>query len=246
MKMDYANKIGKQLPAIVAIVLAMAVTVVAACQGEYCIRQKNFKIEKMYMTRICVDSFPAAPALMYLVESAISDCPPETIRSDGRYRALPPYFGGSIDTIVSVEFTNKGNEIFPTQLHWQDCYEIMIASKGIRIDTTLQNWQNSADSLDASIYLYKEGEDVLFRSTTYKADRNDLSSVMMVPDDFNTCSYDSCYRSLTYLVCFDKNSPLIESGTVKCKNREIKIMVNNTPLKLKYAKPIHHYGPVKY
>ena len=214
--------IGKHLPAIAVIVLAMAAVV--ACQGEYCIRQKNFKIEKVYMTRICVDSFPAAPALMYLVESAISDCPPETIRSDGRYRALPPYFGGSIDTIVSVEFTNKGNEIFPTQLHWQD----------------------SADSLDASIYLYKEGEDVLFRSTTYKADRNDLSSVMMVPDDFNTCSYDSCYRSLTYLVCFDKNSPLIESGTVKCKNREIKIMVNNTPLKLKYAKPIHHYGPVKY
>ena len=222
MKMDYANKIGKNLPAIVAIVLAMAAVV--ACQGEYCIRQKNFKIEKMYMTRICVDSFPAAPALMYLVESAISDCPPETIRSDGRYRALPPYFGGSIDTIVSVEFTNKGNQIMPTQLHWQD----------------------SADSLDASIYLYKEGEDVLFRSTTYKADRNDLSSVMMVPDDFNTCSYDSCYRSLTYLVCFDKNSPLVESGIVKCKNREIKIEVNNTPLKLKYAKPIHHYGPVKY
>ena len=237
--------IGKHLPAIAVIVLAMAVTVVAACQGEYCIRQKNFKIEKMYMTRICVDSFPAAPALMYLVESAISDCPPETIRSDGRYRALPPYFGGSIDTIVSVEFTNKGNEIFPTQLHWQDCYEIMIASKGIRIDTTQQNWQNSADSLDASIYLYKEGETIDFSGTIYIADYRYLPRLMIEPrSKFNTCSYDTCYRSLTYLVCFDKKSPLVESGIVKCKNREIKIVVNNTPMKLKYAKPIHHFGPV--
>ena len=216
--------IGKHLPAIVAIVLAMAVTVVAACQGEYCTRQKNFKIEKMYMTRICVDSFPAAPALMYLVESAISDCPPETIRSDGRYRALPAYFGGSIDTIVSVEFTNKGNQIMPTQLHWHD----------------------SADSLDASIYLYKEGETIDFSGTIYIADYRYLPRLMIEAADFSTCSYDTCYRSLTYLVCFDKNSPLVESGTVKCKNREIKIMVNNTPLKLKYAKPIHHYGPVKY
>ena len=223
MKMDYANKIGKNLPAIVAIVLAMAAVV--ACQGEYCIRQKNFKIEKMYMTRICVDSFPAAPALMYLVESAISDCPPETIRSDGRYRALPPYFGGSIDTIVSVEFTNKGNQIMPTQLHWQD----------------------SADSLDASIYLYKEGETIDFSWTIYIADYRYLPRLMIEPrSKFNTCSYDTCYRSLTYLVCFDKKSPLVESGIVKCKNREIKIEVNNTPLKLKYAKPIHHYGPVKY
>ena len=225
MKMDYANKIGKHLPAIVAIVLAMAVTVVAACQGEYCTRQKNFKIEKMYMTRISIDSFPAAPALMYLVESAISDCPPETIRSDGRYRALPAYFGGSIDTIVSVEFTNKGNQIMPTQLHWQD----------------------SADSLDASIYLYKEGETIDFSGTIYIADYRYLPRLMIEPrSKFNTCSYDTCYRSLTYLVCFDKKSPLVESGIVKCKNREIKIEVNNTPLKLKYAKPIHHYGPVKY
>ena len=221
MKMDYANKIGKNLPAIVAIVLAMAAVV--ACQGEYCIRQKNFKIEKMYMTRICVDSFPAAPALMYLVESAISDCPPETIRSDGRYRALPPYFGGSIDTIVSVEFTNKGNQIMPTQLHWQD----------------------SADSLDASIYLYKEGETIDFSGTIYIADYRYLPRLMIEPrSKFNTCSYDTCYRSLTYLVCFDKKSPLVESGIVKCKNREIKIVVNNTPMKLKYAKPIHHFGPV--
>ncbi len=225
MKMDYANKIGKHLPAIVAIVLAMAVTVVAACQGEYCTRQKNFKIEKMYMTRISIDSFPADPALMYLVESAISDCPPETIRSDGRYRALPAYFGGSIDTIVSVEFTNKGNQIMPTQLHWQD----------------------SADSLDASIYLYKEGETIDFSGTIYIADYRYLPRLMIEPrSKFNTCSYDTCYRSLTYLVCFDKKSPLVESGIVKCKNREIKIEVNNTPLKLKYAKPIHHYGPVKY
>lgn len=215
--------IGKHLPAIAVIVLAMAAVV--ACQGEYCIRQKNFKIEKMYMTRISIDSFPAAPALMYLVESAISDCPPETIRSDGRYRALPAYFGGSIDTIVSVEFTNKGNQIMPTQLHWQD----------------------SADSLDASIYLYKEGEDFNFPSTTYIADSEYLPMLMMEPSiEFNTCSYDTCYRSLTYLVCFDKNSPLIESGIVKCKNRDIKIEVNNTPMKLKYVKPVHHYGPVKY
>jgi hypothetical protein len=57
------------------------------------------------MTRICVDSFPAAPALMYLVESAFSDCPPETIRSDGRYRAVQPYIGGSIDTIESGKMT---------------------------------------------------------------------------------------------------------------------------------------------
>ena len=213
---------GKLFLVIVANVLAMVAVV--ACQGEYCIRQKNFKIEKMYMTRICVDSFPAAPALMYLVESAISDCPPETIRSDGRYRALPPYFGGSIDTIVSVEFTNKGNQIMPTQLHWHD----------------------SADSLDASIYLYKEGETIDFSGTIYIADYRYLPRLMIEAADFSTCSYDTCYRSLTYLVCFDKNSPLVESGTVKCKNREIKIMVNNTPLKLKYAKPIHHYGPVKY
>ena len=214
---------GKLFLVIVANVLAMVAVV--ACQGEYCIRQKNFKIEKMYMTRICVDSFPAAPALMYLVESAISDCPPETIRSDGRYRALPPYFGGSIDTIVSVEFTNKGNQIMPTQLHWHD----------------------SADSLDASIYLYKEGETIDFSGTIYIADYRYLPRLMIEPrSKFNTCSYDTCYRSLTYLVCFDKKSPLVESGTVKCKNREIKIMVNNTPLKLKYAKPIHHYGPVKY
>ncbi|MBR6191718.1 MAG: hypothetical protein IKQ68_06135 [Prevotella sp.] len=214
---------GKLFLVIVANVLAMVA--VAACQGEFYTYQRHFKIEKVYMTRICVDSFPAAPALMYLVESAFSDCPPETIRSDGRYRAVQPYIGGSIDTIESVEFTNKGSNIVPTRLRWH----------------------NVGDTLDAIMYLYKEGEEMFFPETMYMSDHRLLPEIMMGAGSmFHRCSYDSCFRSQTYLVCFDRNSPLIDEGVVRFKNREIRIKVNNTPLKLKYAKPIHNCGPNRY
>ena len=123
------KKTSNSLLATAMIVLVMVV--VSACQNEYYLYQRHFKIEEIHMTRVSIDSFPADPAVMYLIESALSDCPPETIKPDGKARGYRPYAGGSIDTILSVEFTHNGTPVIPTQLHWHNCYDIMIASKGI-------------------------------------------------------------------------------------------------------------------
>ncbi len=227
------------------IVLVMVANVIVACQNEYHLYQRHFKIEEIHMTRVSIDSFPADPAVMYLIESALSDCPPETIKSDGKARGYPPYAGGSIDTILSVEFTHNGTPVIPTQLHWHNCYEIMIASKGIRIDTTQVNWQNCADTLDAGMYLYNMKDNINSFFTTNKADYKNLPALMMCPNEFNDCSFDKNYFSLCYLVCFDKDSPLPDASIVRCKNREIKVKVDNNPVKLKLNGHIHHYGPVK-
>ncbi len=126
------RKTDRPLLVTAMIVLVMVASVMVACQNDYYLYQRHFKIEEIHMTRVSIDSFPADPAVMYLIESALSDCPPETIKTDGKARGYPPYAGGSIDTILSVEFTHNGTPVIPTQLHWHNCYDIMIASKGIR------------------------------------------------------------------------------------------------------------------
>ena len=119
-------------PLLVTAMIVLVTAVISACQNDCYLYQRHFKIEEIHMTRVSIDSFPADPAVMYLIESALSDCPPETIKTDGKARGYRPYAGESIDTILSVEFTHKGTPVIPTQLHWHNCYEIMIASKGIR------------------------------------------------------------------------------------------------------------------
>ena len=119
-------------PLLVTAMIVLVTAVISACQNDCYLYQRHFKIEEIHMTRVSIDSFPADPAVMYLIESALSNCPPETIKSDGKARGCPPYAGGSIDTILSVEFTHNGTPVIPTQLHWHNCYDIMIASKGIR------------------------------------------------------------------------------------------------------------------
>lgn len=234
----------KILHVIVAIVLVTVV--ISACQNDYYLYQRHFKIEEIHMTRVSIDSFPADPAVMYLIESAYSDCPPETIKSDGKARGYPPYAGGSVDTILSVEFTHNGAPVIPTQLHWHNCYDIMIASKGIRIDTTQVNWQNCADTLDAGMCLFNDCKNFYYSTTFYIADYQYLPQLLMEGEFYKKCSFDTCYNSFTYLVCFDKDTPLPDASIVRCKNREIKVKVDNNPVKLKLNGHIHHYGPVKY
>ena len=93
-------------PLLVTAMIVLVMVVVSACQNDYYLYQRHFKIEEIHMTRVSIDSFPADPAVMYLIESAYSDCPPETIKSDGKARGYPPYAEGSVDTILSVEFTH--------------------------------------------------------------------------------------------------------------------------------------------
>ena len=100
------RKTDRPLLVTAMIVLAMVASVMVACQNDYYLYQRHFKIEEIHMTRVSIDSFPADPAVMYLIESAYSDCPPETIKSDGKARGYPPYAGGAVDTILSVEFTH--------------------------------------------------------------------------------------------------------------------------------------------
>ena len=73
---------------LVTAMIVLVTVVISACQNEYHLYQRHFKIEEIHMARVSIDSFPADPAVMYLIESALSDCPPETIKSDGKVRGM--------------------------------------------------------------------------------------------------------------------------------------------------------------
>ena len=154
-------------PLLVTAMIVLVMVVVSACQNEYYTYQKYFKIEKVYMTRISIEDFPIDDAVLYLIEPAFSNCPPETIKYDGTMRGTPSYSGGSIDTITNITFTHDRKIIHPIQLHWNIGERNYISPRDFPVKRTKDGTNNivscnNADTLDAIISIEEKGSNVTY------------------------------------------------------------------------------------
>lgn len=201
------QKKGNHLHAIVLIAILMVA--VCACQSEYYYYTRYYKVEKVFMTRIQIDDFPAKDVELYLTESAFSDCPPETIEHDGKCHAIMPYMGGSIDKAESVMLTSNGKEVNPVPLRYKDFIDTLTLFMNIGFD---------------SIKEYRKG---VCYNPNYTLPRSITGSA----SNKYVCRQDTSLGAFCYLLCFDKRTPLPESGIVKFKDREIKIEIDNNVTK---------------
>lgn len=212
---------GKLL--LVIAVVALAMVVVVACKERYTLYTKNFKIEKVYMTPVIIDSFPAEPAKFYLLEVAFSDCPPEKEIYDGAVRGYKePYRGGSIDTIVSVNFSSNGVKILPTKLHWYDC----------------------PDSLSAYMNLYDTNNKIKYHQVHYLAEENYLTLMLMEATtsiQLDVCRHDTSYKVFNHIIGFNSNIANIDDGYIIFNDRKIRIKIMNPTQKMKIIGNIEHY-----
>lgn len=227
---------SRSLLATAMIVLVMVV--VSACQNEYYYVVTNFKIEKVYLTPITIDGFPADEAKLYLMEVAFSDCPPDSFVA-GELRGIRIYSHGSIDTVTRVKFTHDGLIVHPKQLHW-------IPSKKHHVQGRhyfeIPKY-NNLDIYDAWISILEESDNRTL-DVYYSSDYWMLSRLLMsISDDVIVpCRYDSIYYcSYPYLVAFDNNSSLPDNGNVEFKNRNIKIEIKDKLLNFKLKGHVRHY-----
>ena len=232
-------------PLLVTAMIVLVMVVVSACQNEYYYVVTNFKIEKVYLTPITIDGFPADEAKLYLMEVAFSDCPPDSFVA-GELRGIRMYSHGSIDTVTRVKFTHDGLIVHPKQLHWEENEKHHISQRDFsEIESTESPLCNNIDTLDAWMYIQEEGIDKVrpvFYSTDYELLCGHLMSIS--DDDMVPCRYDSSYYcSSTFLVAFDSNSSLPNDGYVKFRKRKVKIEIKDKPLKFKLKGTIQHYIP---
>ncbi|MBR4268592.1 MAG: hypothetical protein IKQ47_02255 [Prevotella sp.] len=231
---------------LVTAMIVLVMVVVSACQNEYYYVVTNFKIEKVYLTPITIDGFPADEAKLYLMEVAFSDCPPDSFLVDGTLKGIRIYSHGSIDTVTRVKFTHDGLIVHPKQLHWDENEKQHISQRDFsEIESTESPLCNNIDTLDAWMYIQEEGIDKVrpvFYSTDYELLCGHLMSIS--DDDMVPCRYDSSYYcSSTFLVAFDSNSSLPNDGYVKFRKRKVKIEIKDKPLKFKLKGTIQHYIP---
>lgn len=203
------------------------------------------------MTRISIEDFPIDDAVLYLIEPAFSNCPPETIKYDGTMRGTPSYSGGSIDTITNITFTHDRKIIHPIQLHWNIGERNYISPRDFPVKRTKDGTNNivscnNADTLDAIISIEEKGSNVTY-DAYYETDYRKLCQRMMhiVFLNINKCRYDNkFFSSLLYLVAFDNNAQLPDKGCINFKNnRKIEIEWNDTIKKCLLKGNIHHYRP---
>ena len=224
--------------------IVLVMVVVSACQNEYYYVVTNFKIEKVYLTPITIDGFPADEAKLYLMEVAFSDCPPDSFVANGTLRGIRIYSHGSIDTVTRVKFTHDGLIVHPKQLHWEENEKHHISQREFsEIESTESPLCNNIDTLDAWMYIQEEGIDKVrpvFYSTDYELLCGHLMSIS--DDDMVPCRYDSSYYcSYPYLVAFDNNSSLPDNGNVEFKNRNVKIEIKDKLLNFKLKDHVRHY-----
>jgi len=232
------KKTSNSLLVTAMIVLVMVASVIVACQNEYYYVVTNFKIEKVYLTPITIDGFPADEAKLYLMEVAFSDCPPDSFVA-GELRGIRIYSHGSIDTVTRVKFTHDGLIVHPKQLHW-------IPSKKHHVQGRhyfeIPKY-NNLDIYDAWISILEESGNRTL-DVYYSSDYWMLSRLLMsISDDVIVpCRYDSSYYcSYPYLVAFDNNSSLPDNGNVEFKNRNIKIEIKDKLLNFKLKGHVRHY-----
>ena len=154
-------------PLLVTAMIVLAMVAVSACRNEYYYVVMNFRIEKVYLTPITIDDFPADEARLYLMEVAFSDCPPDSFVANGVLRGTPKYSRGSIDTVTRVKFTNEGLIVHPKQLHW-------IPSKKHYVQSIRHHFEipkyNNLDIYDVWISILEEGSNRIldvYYSTDY-------------------------------------------------------------------------------
>lgn len=190
--------------------------VASACKSDYYYYTRYYKVEKVFMTRIQINDFPVKNVELYLTESAFSDCPPETIKHDGKCHAIRPYAGGSIDKAEKVILTNKGKEVYTVPLRHKDFKDSLTIFMNLK-DDSMQN---------------------IYEGVCYFPNRTLPRSIIGSASEKYECKQDTSLTSFCYLLCFNKNKPLPESGIVKFKDREIKIEIDNN------TKKFHLIGPI--
>ena len=208
------SKRRNHLHAIVLIVLVMAVA--SACKSDYYYYTRYYKVEKVFMTRIQINDFPVKNVELYLTESAFSDCPPETIKHDGKCHAIRPYAGGSIDKAEKVILTNKGKEVYTVPLRHKEFN----------------------DTLDVLMHLSEDNTKKIYEYVRFNNTLTLSESITGGGGELYQCKQDTSLTSFCYLLCFDKKKTLPESGIVKFKDREIKIEIDNN------TKKFHLIGPI--
>ena len=234
--------------------MVVIAVIVSACKKEYLYYQWHFKIEKIRMSRISIEDFPADKSALYLIEVAFTDAPLDSVVDDGKLRALEIYSHGSIDTITDMTFMNKGLLIHPDKLHWKPnkkTNEIDTRFSGgsmfeKRNDSLASFLYNNVDTFNAFVYLREVNSNRIV-NVVYVNDYGKIPKYMKGMDpDAGKCLFDSTsYCSSRFLVSFDRNSPLPDDGYVEMvnnkKKRKIKIDINNDVMNFELAYKISHY-----
>lgn len=234
--------------------MVVIAVIVAACKKEYLYYQWHFKIEKVRMSRISIEGFPADKSALYLLEVAYSNAPLDSVVDDGKLRALEIYAHGSIDTITDVTFMNKELSIHPDKLHWKPTKKTNEIDTrfsggsmfGKRNDSLASFLYNNVDTFNAFVYLREINSNRIV-SAVYVKDYGKIPKYMKGMDpDAGKCLFDSTsYCSSRFLVSFDCNSSLPDDGYVEMVNnkqkRKIKIDIINDVQNFKLAYKISHY-----
>ena len=238
--------------------MVLIVMIVSACRNKYIYYQGHFKIEKIHMTRISIEGFPAEKAALYLMEVAYSNAPHDSMIYDGKLR-MPEIFPRSVDSITMVTFKNKGLLVHPNQTHWipiedgkqTDAHSPINSSTMKNCDENSETILcNNNDTVDASMYLREIMSNKII-SVSYLADYRDLPydlMCMMLEYDkylFDKCLFDNAWPcSNRHLISFDGNSPLPDEAYIQLKDsKRIKIEIDNELKEFRLVRNVRYYHP---
>ncbi|MCR5069306.1 MAG: hypothetical protein K6A78_05860 [Prevotella sp.] len=241
------KKTDRPLLATAMIVLVM---IVSACKDEYIYFQGHFKIDKVRMTRISIEDFPADNSVLYLMELVATEAPLDSMIYDGKLR-MREIFPESKDSIEGLTFRYRGLLVYPKQIHWHpkdetNVIDVRYHPNFSSLERCDKSWKsflcNNVDTFNAKMYLLEEKTNRIaqieyitdYRNVPYRIKSMDTKAGVCVFDNKSDCSS-------RILVSFDKNGPLPDEGFIKFKNRKLYMEIDDNPKKFKLARKIYHY-----
>lgn len=229
----------------------MVVTAIlaSACRNEYIYYQGHFKIDRVRMTRIIIDDFPADYSVLYLMEVVASKAPLDSMRYDGKLR-MKEIFPESTDSIEGLTFRNKGLLVHPKQIHWKpkdetNAIDVRFHPNFSSLEKCDKSWRsflcNNVDTFDANMYLREVKTDRIAHLRYITDYRNLPPWIEYMNIEAGKCFFDNnSHCSGRFLVSFDKNDPLPDEGYIKFKNSKLYMEIDNNPKEFKLARKIYH------
>ena len=245
--------IRKPISAIALTVMVIIAMVVSACRNEYIYYKGHFKIEKVHMTRISIDDFPAEKTALYLMEVAYSDAPLDSIIYDGKLR-MPDILPLSVDSITMVTFKNKGLLVHPNQIRWipmENYYSTNVGTQSAFSQSKDSNKSgttilcNNNDTVNASMYLQETPSNRTLE-VTYLTDYRDLPLyIKSCGRKLGNCLFDNALPcSDRQLISFDTSSPLPDEAYIQLRgSKRIKVEIDNELKKFKLVRNVYYYHP---
>lgn len=181
-------------------------------KGEYVTIYKNFKIEKVRMSRVSMANVPSTGYALYLLEVYTKACTPVTeskVSPDVMGPLYSNYQDGSLTPVCEVIFKKSdGKAIAPKPLRWSE--------RGEKVSCNLNI---SRKNQKKSMWGYYDGD--------YKELPLNLTQPMKYGHE-SPWSTRNLRDTLFYLISFDKRSVLPDSVIVVFPDRRLKAAVNNS------------------